>query len=194
MITEVRRTRGPRVCQGDILRDIEHIANIHDSDGDLTITKISYPLVIVLTQDCDLEQDHRFRREKKNTQDKFMHSVLVAPLYNYEHFIAGDHLTRLTLKMRVFKPNATEGKTLQQNETPRYHYLDFGPDVPIATSVIDFKHYFSVNLKYIKRMKKTHFVRRVADLFREDISLRFAGFLSRIGLPDPPKTTQASTP
>jgi hypothetical protein len=51
-------------------------------------------------------------------------------------------------------------------------------------SVIDFKHYFSVPVEYLERIKPTNFVCAVCELYREDICQRFAAYLSRIGLPD----------
>ena len=55
--------------------------------------------------------------------------------------------------------------------------------INVVPSVIDFKHYFSVNVKYLQKVKRKQFVCMVGDLYREDISQRFASFLSRIGLP-----------
>lgn len=110
-------------------------------------------------------------------------SVLVAPLYNVEHVYAGDHLTHLGMRMRTINKKKTEGNSLRKNETPRYHFLQFDEDTPIVDSVVDFKHYFSVNVEYLKAIKPENFVRRVAEIYREDISLRFANFLARIGLP-----------
>lgn len=194
---KVRRQKLPRICQGDIFRDIELTESITEHQGRIEVSKIVFPLVIVLTQDCDLAQDYRIRslRQKTPDQDKLLFSVLVAPLYNVDHVYTGEHLSLLDLTMGTILKNKTPGKNLRRNETPRYHYLKFPDDVPIADSVIDFKHYFSVSVEYLRNLKSTHFVRNVATLYREDISHRFASFLSRIGLPEPPrKPTRPTTP
>ena len=49
-----------RVSQGDIISDVELIesATINE-EGVLEISKIKFPFVFVLTQDCDLEQEDR---------------------------------------------------------------------------------------------------------------------------------------
>lgn len=186
---EVRNEKNGRVCQGDILRDIEHIEYVTQIDeGVIDVWKIVYPLVIVLTQDCDLQQDFKFRwseDRKPDKHDKYLLSVLVAPMYNYSHVIAGEHLSELGYTMNPISAGKTPGTNLRNNETPRYHYLEFAEGEPLPKSVIDFKHYFSVNIEYLKQVKETAFVRRVAELYREDISMRFASFLSRIGLPAP---------
>ncbi|MCC9607339.1 hypothetical protein LOC68_13280 [Blastopirellula sp. JC732] len=186
----VNRSKGSRICQGDIFRDVDLIESVHESNGRLKISKIAFPLAIVLTQDCDLAQDYtdRFSRRQVSNQDKRLFSVLVAPLYNIEHFYNGEHLSELGMKMQTVNKKKTQGDFLHNNQTPRYHYLKFGDDVPIVDSVIDFKHYFSVSVEYLKKKKNgKDWVCKVSDLFREDICQRFAAFLSRIGLPDPPR-------
>ncbi len=181
----VTRQRLSRVSQGDIYRDVEFVEYVAEKKGIIEVSKIVFPFVIVLTQDCDLEQDFKIRYEKipAQTQDKLILSVLVAPIYNVEHVFSGEHLSQLTIQMRSIPRSHTEGKYLVSNQLPRYHYLDFPSELQIAPSVIDFKHYFSVNVEYLKR-KKNDLVCRVSPLYREDISQRFASFLSRIGLPE----------
>jgi hypothetical protein len=175
-----------RICQGDIFRDIEFIEYAVEVKGIFEISTIVFPLVIVLTQDCDLEQDAKVRTlgPEARSQDKLLFSVLVAPLYNVEHVYEGKHLSDLNMQMQEINRKKTPGTNLTKNETPRYHFLVFPERIPIVPSVIDFKHYFSVNVNYLKRVKRKQFVCRVGDLFREDISQRFASFLSRIGLPE----------
>jgi hypothetical protein len=173
-----------RVCQGDVLRDVEYVEHVLEHEGILEVSKICFPFVIVLTQDCDLEQDHTFRTQSKQTQDKWLISVLVAPLYNAEHVFSGEHLLDIGIKSEPMNRKKTDGHLLMQNEKPRYHFLEFPNDVPIVPSIVDFKHYFSVPVMYLRELKKTNFVCTVSELYREDLSQRFAAFLSRIGLPD----------
>jgi hypothetical protein len=173
-----------RVCQGDVLRDVEYIERVQEHEGILEVSRIRFPFVVVLTQDCDLAQDHAFRIQPKQTQDKWLISVLVAPLYNAEHVFGGEHLSDIGIKSQPINRSKTDGRLLVQNQKPRYHFLEFPNDVPIVPSVIDFKHYFSVPVLYLRELKKTNFVCTVSELYREDISQRFAAFLSRIGLPD----------
>ena len=179
-----RRSRAARVCQGDVIRDVEFIEYVAERRGTVEVSKIVFPLAIVLTQDCDLAQDHKFRGSQSKTQDKWLISVLMAPLYNVEHVYSGEHLSDLGISMEAINKKKTPGQYLRNNERPRYHYLEFPEDVPIVPSVIDFKHYFSVNGNLLRKHRTKHFVCTVSDLFREDISVRFAGFLGRIGLPD----------
>jgi hypothetical protein len=183
---KAHKKRDGRICQGDIFRDIEFLEYAVESNGTFEISKIVFPIVITLTQDCDLEQDSRSRSlgVTAKSQDKLLFSILVAPLYNAEHVYVGDHLSELQMKMQEINKGKTPGQNLRKNDTSRFHYLEFPSSIPIVPSVIDFKHYFSVNVAYLKKVKRKQFVCKVGDLFREDISQRFASFLSRIGLPE----------
>lgn len=184
-MVKVKKTRISRVSQGDILRDVEHIEYLSEKQGNLELSKIIFPLVVVLTQDCDLAQDYKFRWSRYNakTEDKFLLSVLVAPMYNAEHVYTGEQLSELGMKMEQISQKKSPGNCLRNNETPRLHYLEFESGVPIVPSVIDFKHYFSVNVAYLKKLKSTNFVCQLSELYREDVSQRFSSFLARIGLP-----------
>jgi hypothetical protein len=183
----VEDQKADRIRQGDIYRDISFIEYAGEEDGIFEVSTIVFPLVIVLTQDCDLEWDYHFRysEPKKATQDKCLISVLVAPIYNVEHFYKGEHLSELGLAMNIFerRSSRTANKNLKNNEIPRYHYIEFPDDIPIVPSVIDFKQYFSVNVLYLMSVKEEHFVCKISELYREDISHRFASYLSRVGLP-----------
>lgn len=178
---KVNKRRRTRISQGDVFRDVECIEYAVEKKGVIEVSKIVFPAVIVLTQDCDLEQDSGNR--EKPTQNTKLLSVLVAPLYNAEHVFLGEHLSSLGLTMAKIEKKTTLGKTLIQNERPRYHYLEFPLEIPLVASIADFKHYFSVHVSYLENVRKKNFVCRLSDLFREDVSQRFAAYLARIGLP-----------
>ncbi len=183
-MTQTNEDKISRIQQGDILKDVEYIESVTTENGNIQISKIIFPLVIVLTQDCDLTWDYNAREKQSGNQDKYLLSVLVAPLYNYEHFIRGEHLSKLDQKMTpMFSQSQTNNQNLKNNEKPRYHYLEFADNVPIVNSVIDFKHYFSVNVEYLRKHKEKNYICTISALFREQISQRFSNFLSRIGLP-----------
>lgn len=182
--TKVLTTRESRLCQGDILRDVNWVEYVAEGEGLIEVARVVFPLAIVLTQDCDLEQDHRFRSKSRSTQDKWLISVLMAPLYNVEHVYQGEHLSELGIRMERVPRTGNAGNFLRNNERPRYHYLEFDDDVPIVPSVIDFKHYFSATVTYLMGLKPTAHLCSVAPLFREDIAQRFAAYLARVGLPD----------
>ena len=174
-----------RTSQGDIFRDVEYVEHAIEDGDAFEISKIVFPLVVVLTQDCDLNQNSGYAAiPAPSNDDKRLFSVLVAPLYNAEHVYAGTHLSDLNMTMAKINKTKSAGKYLRQNERPRYHYLVFPQDIPIVSSVVDFKHYFSVNAAYLDSIRGEKFVCHVSELYRESLSYRFAFYLARIGLPD----------
>lgn len=179
----VNTNQSERICQGDIFRNIEFIEYIHEEEGDIEISKIKFPFVVVLTQDCDLSQDFSIDSDKNG--DKKLISVLVAPLYNFDKFKLGEHLKKIGLTMQNFQNDSqTKLNTLLNNDSPRYHFFKFPEEIELVNSVVDFKHYFSINVKKLAGLKESNFVCRLSELYREDLSCRFSNFLSRIGLPD----------
>jgi len=186
-MTKIELNKTDRIYQGDIFRNVDFIEYAIEKEGIIEISKIQFPLVIVLTQDCDLAQDYYNRiRENPDSQDKILFSVMVAPLYNIEHIYSGEHLNNLGIKMQIINKNSkkTENRFLKNNQNPRYHFLSFDDLLNIVDSVIDFKHYFTVNIKYLNLFKKNNnYIGKVVELYREDITQRFAAFLSRIALP-----------
>lgn len=192
---KIDRAPSPRIQQGDIFRDIDFVQKVEIVADEVFIHQITFPLVIVLTQDCDLEQDSEYyinARDNPSTDDKKLLSAIVAPLYNEGLFLQGEHLNDETInyKMRsITKKNkegnlTTEYRYLIENAIPRYHHLKFEENDPLVDSVIDFKHYFTLNIEELMRIKGERFVCKVSELYREHISQRFAYFLSRIGLPN----------
>lgn len=185
-MVKVELNKTDRIYQGDIFKNINFIEYAIEKDGVYEISNIRFPLVVVLTQDCDLAQDYNNRNNNSSNQDKHLFSVLVAPLYNVEHIYTGEHLSNLGFTMQIISKNSnkTDNRYLKTNKNPRYHYLNFSEEMRIVDSVVDFKHYFTVNIKQLMMQKKTDYIGKLGELYREDLSQRFSSFLSRIGLPD----------
>ncbi len=190
VVTKTYYDNSGAINQCDIFKNVEFVEYVKENDEVLEISKIVFPLAIVLTQACDLQQDYSARRkieiEKVGNQDKFLISVIVAPIYNFEDFRMGTHLDQLGLTMEA---KGRRGKSLCdniiKNENKRYHYLNFSADWDIVESVIDFKHYFTVTINYLQEFRNEKYVCSVESLYRELIVQRFSNYLSRIGLPDP---------
>lgn len=162
------------INQCDIFRDIEYIEYVKEDENTIEVSKIIFPHVIILTQACDLQQDYNARKKWEETQqgnqDKFLISVIVAPIYNFEDFRQGKHLEQLGLMM---EPKGRRNKSLCdniiKNENKRYHYLKFDDDVEIVESVIDFKHYFTVNVNYLNGIYKEKYVCSVDCLYNGSV-------------------------
>lgn len=103
--------------------------------------------------------ERKWEETQQGNQDKFLISVIVAPIYNFEDFRQGNHLEQLGLLM---EPKGRRNKSLCdniiKNENKRYHYLKFADDVELVESVIDFKHYFTVNVNYLNKTYEEKYV------------------------------------
>lgn len=68
---------------------------MEEKDGIITVSKIIFPFGVVLTQDCDLEQDPRCAEDSKvnasqaGPEDKWLLSVLLAPM-QFSAFVRGE--------------------------------------------------------------------------------------------------------
>jgi len=171
-----------RLSQGDIFQDIEIIENIEVYKSIVTVHKISFPFVVCLNQDCDLETDF-WNNDEVLCDNNLLH-ILIAPAFIFEQFLSGNHWGNIFSNNRPQKRKDTTIKKIIDNEIPRYHYLNF-PDKDIPDLIIDFKHFFSVYKKNIYDQIDKRFC-SLDDLFKEKINQRFSYYISRIGLPEHP--------
>ena len=173
-----------RICQGDILRDVNVIDDYkRDSSGELVFEELTLPYIVVMTQDCDLEHDFNNRTEvSPGKQDKFLRTVLICPAYVAADLRKGDHLEDLKLKMEKF--NSDRWSTLKKQNNTRYHYLEQDQELQVPELVIDFKHYYAIPRDTLFHVYNEHYLATINHLFREYLSQRFSNYLSRIGLPE----------
>ncbi len=172
-----------RICQGDILRDIDVIDSYtKDAEGALEYDEITLPYIVVMTQDCDLDNDFKNRSETNpEKHDKYLRTVLVCPAYIGAKLKDGTHLDDLGLKME--KWDSKRFKQIREQNNTRYHFLDTDLKLQVPELVIDFKHYYAIPRDTLFRMYKDHYLVTINQLFREFLSQRFSNYLSRIGLP-----------
>lgn len=169
-----------RIMQGDIFQNIDVIEDvITKADGSVLLKKITFPLVICLTQDCDLHTDFIHRAENKS--GSLLH-LIVAPLFEITSFREGKNWGELMNTGDHI--NSGKINSIKMNNDPRYHYVVF-PEKDMPELIIDFKYFFTINRDALYD-KLNHKVCSVDDLYRELINQRFCDFLSRIGLPEIP--------
>jgi len=198
MINLLNKTRtlargASSITQGDVYRRVDYIESIRPVENFIELSVITFPFVLVLTQACDLEQ--HFGTSSTSNQDKLLISVLVAPMYNAQHVQDGSHLEHLGRKMAtqdIYKSKGALGK-VATNQLARYHFVDPLPNHGMPPVVIDFKHYFSVPIASLSEDSGSEYVCSIDVPWREEISRRFASYLSRIGLPIEEKTDDVAT-
>jgi len=169
-----------RIRQGDIFTDIEFDFVAGDT------LEAHFPYVVVISQDCDLEQDSGARNVNSLKHDAFLDTVLICPAFNADVFRSGEHLLGIEMQMESKgKADSTTWNFIKSNREPRYHFLRADPDTKLPELVVDFKRYYTVPRNALYDQYDTHFCCSVAELFRELLSQRFAYYLSRVGLPNP---------
>lgn len=170
-----------RICQCDVFRDVKVVESVYKGKNEIKINYLSFPMAIVLNQDCDLNSDNRNKVNGVNRNTSLLH-VLVAPVFVFDKFLEGTHWNGLFDNAPKQRPKDTAVKKIMENSDPRYHYIHFLPAMKLPDMIIDFKHFFTISAQYLydKRHKR---VFSIDELFRERISQRFASYISRIGLP-----------
>jgi hypothetical protein len=139
-----------------------------------------HPYAMILSQDCDLEQDFNVR-QKQVDSDKLLPSVLFCEVAMAEELFS-----------RVKSLGSKLWNRIQINKDERYHFLQkvdvsldaLGHGLPELG--IDFKRYFTIPAdEAYQRIKLGETQRRCVlhSPYLEHLSSRFAYFLSRVALP-----------
>jgi len=174
-----------RISQGDILRDVKFVI----IDEDEMAIELNYQYLVVLSQDCDLEQGNSLVTADLKCEgsckifNQFLHSVLFVPAFPSEILRSGEHLTSL-YDIKTQKINTSLWGPIKDNQNPRYHFLPSDTEHQIPDLVLDFKAYYTLSYRYFWSKHKDHYLATVNELFRERLSQRFSNYLNRIGLPD----------
>lgn len=188
-----------RIYQGDILRDLPAISWSY-VDGQYKVVQFELPYAVVMTQDCDLDNDYKNRQQimnlesnnnaenqKKNNppkkkHDKYLPSILICPAYLAESLKEGKHLEDFNQVMERWDSKRFD--SIKKQNKDRFHYLESNPIMQIADLIIDFKHYYTIPRDVLYHMYSDKYLASLNQLFREYLSQRFFNYFSRIGLPD----------
>jgi len=181
----IKNSEDNQVHQGDIIKNARYYESFQEEADVFSLTVLEFPYSIILTQECDLTQNIRERSlQKADKHDKYLISLLCAPLYNAQHLFDGNHLSDHSLALHSHKKEKRDRELIMQNRDPRYHYIEFDDNVNLVPMIIDFKHLFSLSIFTIEENINLR-VGTIESLYRDLISQRFANFLCRIGLPAP---------
>lgn len=181
----VEKPKKARLYQGDIYRDVEfHLSVYNEENLRLEAKKRFLPYLVILSQDCDLDEDHKCRTEDKYTT-QLIESVLVCPAFQSAKFMEGDYLKNFGI-VRKHRIDINEFKKYKSNRHfDRFHFLEENKDFQIPALILDFKWFYSIPRDiFYKIYVEKHYLGTLDELFRETLSIRFAHYLSRIGLPD----------
>jgi hypothetical protein len=156
---------------------VQYLTSGSGNDNKISVAPIEY--AVVMTQDCDLEQDFRVR-ESGGTSDKLLQHILFCEAAPADSFREDPALKSKEIR-----------KQFSNNKMERYQYLG-----PVDASVdsegkgipalgLDFKRYFTIptELVYLHLQHGAKKRARLAVPFAEHLSDRFFAYHARIALP-----------
>jgi hypothetical protein len=177
---------GDRLHQGEVVSNIvERLVRFmqRTAGGDeFGFDEVMHPFAVILTQDCDLEQDAKARgtdeMDEAKRRNALLSSVLlvVASTFDNATGLGGSDIKRRA----------------KQNKDERYQFLSAVPSgldaggQGIPGLLLDFKRFFTYPTEQLlsaicrgETIRRT----RLATPYAEHLSGRFAYFVQRIGLP-----------
>ena len=172
--------------QGEILSDIRRYRldpTTVASDGPSVIA-VDYPLVVVVTQDCDVTQQGR----PAAGSDPQLPCVLLV------------EVTTAKLLRGQKDINGKVWALIRQNRDERYHFLEAvskecdAIGEGLAELALDFKRYLAVPTDELYALVDGGRARRRCVLnspYMEHLCNRFGAYLGRIALPEPHSSTPA---
>lgn len=173
---------GDRLWLGEILENLPQVRLALPSveaEADVEVETDPHPLVIVLSQDCDLEQDFKARKEGGSV----LPNVLLCDVLPAEE---------LRLKVRDNEGlGKRDWKVIVQNKNERFQFLRMvspeedlkGEGLPILA--VDFRLYFTIRTEEVYRRLAHDTMRRCRLLtpYGEHLADRFSYYLARVALP-----------
>jgi hypothetical protein len=127
--------------------------------------------------------------EKSGKPTKFMPTILLCPIYAIEDMIENKHLEDIKKELKIDLINepicTSEHKNVAKCDMHyRFHKFDVRCKgiIIFENYLIDFKHFFSVPASYLLENRKNRKY-RLNDIHAEQITLKFASYLSRVAIP-----------
>ncbi len=151
----------------------------------LTVQPVRHPFAIIVSQDCDLEQDFNYRFHQIGNKRHELPSILLCQAVAAEELTKGRH--RQLFKSKTFRGN------FKNNNDFRFHFVQAIPPAydtlqeGLPELGMEFKRYFSIPTAEIYRRIELAHTRRRAQLkspYREHFCNRFYNFNNRIALPE----------
>lgn len=163
-----------KLRQGEIITDLIQIVLTLESMAEARprIQEKNHPIAIVLSQDCDLDQDGI------GTQRIQLPNILFCEVDTLE-------------QLKTLTPKGSDiWKRVKQNKDERYHVLQAVPADSDAMAVglgplgIDFKRYFTIPVEevYIRLDSVAKRRCRLVSPYIEHLSNRFAFYQSRVAI------------
>lgn len=178
------------IFQGDIFQNVRFNYLESEDNDSVEVIEYVFPYAIVLSQSCDVISMSEMEVSKTGKATKFMPSILMCPIYDTTLAKQGEHICDALelMNIAIVKDNlfnSHEKKVADKDWHYRFHSLEieYEGNIALDNSMIDFKHYFTVPISYLLHNRSDR-VFRLDDIYAEQITLKFATFLSRVAMPD----------
>ncbi len=180
--------------QGEILSNLVQIRinpdSINTSHVDEHVsysgTPFVHPFAIIISQDCDLNQDYFFRFHKRGKERLTLPSIVFCEVTKAEHLVHGDR------NATVFQEGAIR-QDYRNNNDFRFHFIQAvpksldGADDGLPELGIEFKRYFTLPTDEVYRridLKQAQRHCRLLSPYREHFINRFYNYNNRVALPE----------
>lgn len=182
------------IFQGDIFENVKYSFIVNETDENVDVLEFEFPYAIVISQCCDVNFMSNLMGTKKGKVTKFMPTILMCPIYDDTMAKTGEHIDDAFKELGIIREeenlyNSSEKELFKKDHHYRFHSLNVklnGKSI-IHDSVIDFKHVFSVPITYLLENRGNRVI-SLEDIYSEQITLKFANFLSRVAMPEEQKS------
>lgn len=177
--------------QGELLAGITEpsISDLVTKD-DVPIQWLRHPLAVLVTQDCDLDQDHVQRQAGITEHYRILRRVLLCEVSSAED------VRNVQRKPNPAMPemNSALWGPVSKNLDDRFHFLEQVPAAAdtlgagLGEHVVHFRRVFTVDLGGLYAFVRNEPGARRCRLrtpYAEHLAHRFAFYLSRVALPRP---------
>ena len=180
------------IMQGDIYKKVKYSYIDSENESAIDIIEFEFPLAVIISQACDVLSMEKILNKKIGKATKFMPSILLCPIYDKDIAKTSNLLKSAfnELGLTLEEDNMYQKddyKVALRDWHYRFHAMEIDvmdkKELNISDAIIDFKHYFSVPMSYLISNRKNR-ICHLDDLFAEQLSLKFATYLSRVAIPD----------
>lgn len=178
-----------KICQGDIFQNVKYTFISDETDDNVEVTEMVFPYAIIISQACDVISMEEMILKGEGKPTKFMPAILMCPIYDSSSAKTGNHIVEAfsELEIKYIQDNVFS-KDDQKVANKDWHYrfhpftVQIGEEKYFEDTIIDYKHYFTVPMSYLVNNKKNR-IMHLGDLYAEQITLKFATYLTRVAIP-----------
>ena len=180
------------ICQGDVFKNIRYIYIDEEDDDEVQIIEFTFPMALIISQACDVNAMGNIITQNSGKATKFMPSILMCPVYDATEAKSSNHLLQVFNELNIARSGEPVDNLFTKEDmniaSKDWHYrfhklkVSFNEKVVVDDAIIDFKHYFTVPASYLIKNRQNRLF-RLKGIYAEQITLKFATFLSRVAIP-----------